>query len=139
MGSRRKSRELALQILFQVDINRGNSDWKATFWAVHPAPENVREYSNRLVDGVKENQADIDALIEKYALNWKITRISPVERNILRVAVYELTRLKDIPSSVAINEAIEIAKRYSDDRAGAFVNGVLDQIVKEETIASRGA
>ncbi len=139
MGSRRKSRELALQMLFQAEINRDQPDWKATFWAVHPAPEDVRAYSDNLVEGVLENQVEIDSLIEKYALNWKIPRIANVDRNILRIGVFELTHLKDVPPSVVLNEAIEIAKRYSDDQAGGFVNGILDQIAKEETSASRGA
>ncbi|HEY5649769.1 MAG TPA: transcription antitermination factor NusB [Nitrospiria bacterium] len=139
MGSRRKSRELALQMLFHWDLNRGQTDWKALFWDVHRAPDPVMAFTNTLVDGVLEHGEEIDQLIEKHALNWKITRISNVDRNILRIAVFELIYMSDIPSNVTLDEAIEIAKRYSDEQAPSFVNGVLDHLLKEESIARRGA
>lgn len=126
-------------MLFQWDLNRGQSNWKAVFWNIHPAPDSVRDFSNSLVDGVLDNGEEIDRLIEKHALNWKISRISNVDRNILRIAVFELIYMSDIPSNVTLNEAIEIAKRYSDEQAGSFVNGVLDHLLKEELNTSRGA
>lgn len=137
MGFRRKSRELALQMLFQLDVNKDGSIWRKHFWELHPAPPEVRIFADRLVDGVIENQGEIDRLIQKYALHWTIGRMSIIDRNILRCAVFELLILSDVPARVTINEAIEIAKRFSDEESGAFVNGILDQIVKQEFLAKK--
>jgi transcription antitermination protein NusB len=137
MGFRRKSRELALQMLFQLDVHKGGLNWRKQFWEIHPAPPKVRAFTEQLVDGVLQHQEDIDRLIQKHALNWTIGRMSIIDRNILRCAVYELLRVSDIPAKVTMNEAIEIAKRYSDEESGAFVNGILDHIVKEETFSKK--
>ncbi len=137
MGFRRKSRELALQMLFQLDVNKDGPNWRKQFWELHPSPAAVKTFSEQLVDGVLEHQEEIDRLIQKHALNWTISRMSIIDRNILRCAVYELLRLSDIPAKVTMNEAIEIAKRYSDEESGAFVNGILDHIVKEEFFAKK--
>jgi transcription antitermination protein NusB len=137
MGFRRKSRELALQMLFHLDVNKDGSGWREHFWGLHPAPPEVRVFADRLVDGVIENQLVIDRMIQKHALHWTIGRMSIIDRNILRCAVFELLNLSDIPATVTINEAIEIAKRYSDEESGAFVNGILDHIVKEESLAKK--
>lgn len=137
MGLRRKSRELALQLLFQLDVNKDGPDWRKQFWKVHPAPPGVRAFADRLVDGVLANQVEIDRLIQKHALNWTLNRMSIIDRNILRCAVFEILMLSDVPVKVTINEAIEIAKRYSDEESGAFVNGILDHIVKEEALVKK--
>jgi N utilization substance protein B len=137
MGFRRKSRELALQMLFQLDVNKDGPNWRKQFWDLHPAPPDVKTFSEQLVDGVLKHQEEIDRLIQKHALNWALSRMSIIDRNILRCAVYELLGLSDIPAKVTINEAIEIAKRYSDEESGAFVNGILDHIVKEESFAKK--
>lgn len=137
MGFRRKSRELALQMLFQLDVNSDGPNWRKQFWALHPAPAEVKTFAEQLVDGVLEHKEEIDHLIQKHAVNWTINRMSIIDRNILRCAVYELMRLSDIPAKVTMNEAIEIAKRYSDEESGAFVNGILDHIVKEEFFAKK--
>lgn len=137
MGFRRKSRELALQMLFQLDVNKDGPNWRKQFWELHPAPPGIKNFSEQLVDGVLEHQEEIDRLIQKHALNWTLSRMSIIDRNILRCAVYELLRLSDIPAKVTMNEAIEIAKRYSDEESGAFVNGILDHIVKEEYFAKK--
>jgi transcription antitermination protein NusB len=137
MGVRRKSRELALQLLFQLDVNKDGPEGREPFWRLHPALPDVRSFAERLVDGVLENQAEIDRLIQKHALHWTIGRMSIIDRNILRCAVFELLSLSDIPVSVTINEAIEIAKRFSDEESGKFINGVLDHIVKEETLVRK--
>ncbi|HEY4485376.1 MAG TPA: transcription antitermination factor NusB [Nitrospiria bacterium] len=139
MGSRRKSRELALQMLFQLDTNKDRSGWRALFWTLHPAEPEIRAFSERLLDGVMTHQEEIDRLIQKHATNWKISRMPVVDRNILRCAVFELLHEKDVPASVVIDEAIEIAKRFSDENAGAFVNGVLDHIVKEVSLVQGDA
>lgn len=135
MGYRRKSRELALQMLFQLDVNKNGPDLRKQFWELHPAPMEARAFAEALVDGVLKHQSDIDRLIRKHAQHWTINRMSIIDRNILRCAIFELLMLSDIPAKVTINEAIEIAKRYSDEEAGAFVNGILDHIIKEESLA----
>jgi len=138
MGYRRKSRELALQMLFQLDVNKNGPDWRKHFWELHPAPMEARAFADALVDGVLKHQTDIDRLIQKHAQHWTLKRMSIIDRNILRCAIFELLMLSDIPAKVTINEAIEIAKRYSDDEASAFVNGILDHIIKEESLAKKG-
>ncbi len=137
MGFRRKSRELALQMLFQLDVNKDGPNWRKQFWELHPAPPDVKTFAEQLVEGVLSHQETIDGLIQKHALNWTISRMSIIDRNILRCAVFELLILSDIPARVTMNEAIEIAKRYSDEESGAFVNGILDHIVKEESFSKK--
>jgi len=137
MGVRRKSRELALQFLFQLDVNKGAPEGREPFWRLHPASPDIRSFAERLVNGVLENQAEIDRMIQKHALHWTLGRMSIIDRNILRCAVYELLSLSDVPVNVTINEAIEIAKRFSDEESGKFINGVLDHIVKEETLVRK--
>lgn len=137
MGFRRKSRELALQMLFHLDVNSDQLNWRKQFWALHPAPADIKTFAEQLVDGVLEHKEEIDRLIQKHALNWTLYRMSIIDRNILRCAVYELMSMSDIPAKVTMNEAIEIAKRYSDEESGAFVNGILDHILKEEFFAKK--
>src|SRR3989338_2249664 len=137
MGFRRKSRELALQMLFQLDVNKDGPNGRKQFWELHPAQQEVKTFAEQLVDGVLRHQEEIDGLIQKHALNWTLSRMSIIDRNILRCAVFELLVLQDIPAKVTMNEAIEIAKRYSDEESGAFVNGILDHIVKEEFFAKK--
>ncbi|HET6466193.1 MAG TPA: transcription antitermination factor NusB [Nitrospiria bacterium] len=138
MGYRRKSRELALQMLFQLDVNKDGPDWRKQFWDLHPAPMETKTFADHLVKGVLDHQPDIDRLIQKHTLHWALNRMSIIDRNILRCAIFELLMLSDIPIKVTINEAIEIAKRYSDEESSAFVNGILDHIVKEESLAKKG-
>jgi len=92
----------------------------------------VIEFAGRLVAGVEANIADIDAIITKHATNWKIARMATIDRNILRIASYELLFMPDIPPKVAINEAIDMAKKYGNIESGKFVNGILDKIRKDE-------
>jgi N utilization substance protein B len=138
MGHRRKSRELALQMLFLLDVNKDGPNWRNQFWELHPAPMEIRIFADSLVDGVLKHQTDIDRLIQKHAQHWTLNRMSIIDRNILRCAIFELLMLSDVPAKVTINEAIEIAKRYSDEESGAFVNGILDHIIKEESLAKKG-
>ena len=119
-------------MLFQLEFNKDAEGWKEIFWQIHPTPELVREFADRLVTGVIRNQKMIDDLIRKHSQHWTLERITAVDRNILRIAICELTALENIPVKVTLNEAIEIAKRYGDEASGAFVNGILDNIIKEE-------
>jgi transcription antitermination protein NusB len=132
MNPRHKARELALQVLFQWDIHRGNSGWLEGFWDQHAASPESRTFAQFLVDGVIGNVAEIDALISRYAENWTISRMACIDRNVLRMAVYELLRLPDVPARVTLNEAIDIVRRFGDEQSGAFVNGILDRLLKEE-------
>jgi N utilization substance protein B len=129
MGMRRKGRELALQALYQIDV-RGDDGGSALrlFWEHCDAPTDARSFAEELVGGVLEERARVDELIASCSENWRLGRLSHVDRNILRVATYELLRRRDVPASVAIDEAIEIAKRFGSDESATFVNGVLDSV-----------
>lgn len=129
MGMRRKGRELALQALYQLDLS-GDEPGNAVrmFWEHCEAPTDARTFGEGLVGGVLEERARIDELITASSDNWRLGRLSHVDRNILRVATYELLCRCDVPASVAIDEAIEIAKRFGSDESPTFVNGVLDHI-----------
>jgi transcription antitermination protein NusB len=140
VGSRHQARERALQILFQYDIHGRPGLWLDMFWKEREAPDEVKTFAERLVAGVLENKREVDALIERYATNWKISRMPIVDRNILRAGVYELLWMDDVPAKVTVNEAIELAKSFGDDEASKFVNGILDQILgKELTLAAKRA
>ncbi len=129
MGMRRKGRELALQALYQIDL-RGDDAGVAigTFFEHCDAPNDARTFGEDLVGGVLDERTRIDELIGASSDNWRVDRLSLVDRNILRVATYELLCRRDVPASVAIDEAIEIAKRFGSDESATFVNGVLDHI-----------
>jgi transcription antitermination protein NusB len=131
MGKRREGREVALQLLFHWDINAQQS-LDATelnlFWEFRPAIAGVRTYAANLLSGVIARQATIDEKISKYTANYELRRISAVDRNILRMAIYEMLFADDVPPIVAINEAIDIAKKFGTEESGKFVNGVLDRV-----------
>jgi N utilization substance protein B len=131
MGTRRKGRELALQALYQVDL-LGDESGPAVdaFWESCDGPSDAKSFGVELVRGVLTERARIDELIGASSDNWRLGRLSHVDRNILRVATYELLRRRDVPASVAIDEAIEIAKRFGSDESATFVNGVLDHVAE---------
>ena len=131
MGYRRKAREYALQMLYQYDLSRESEYLLDGYWSGKEITENVKEFSNNIVEGVIKNLSMIDNKISQSASNWSIERMAAVDRNILRMATYELLFINDIPVKVTLNEAIEIAKRYGGDDSGAFVNGILDRILKD--------
>ena len=138
MGSRHHARERALQILFQYDIHGKAGLWLDLFWTENEATDEVKAFAERLVAGVLEKKKELDALIGKYATNWKVSRMPIVDRNILRAGVYELLWMDDVPAKVTVNEAIELAKSFGDDEASKFVNGILDQVLgKELTLAAK--
>lgn len=129
MGSRRKSREFALQALFDMDMSQNNSEERIELFCRNFTPPNkVLPFFQGLILGVKKNKNEIDSLIEKFSSNWKISRISCVDRNVMRIAVYEMLYCEDIPSKVSINEAIEIGKKYGAEDSGSFINGILDSV-----------
>ena len=129
---RRLARELALQILFQLDFRkeRPTATILKRFWADHPADEAVREFAEEVVRGTFKHLSRINESIVASAKNWALDRMATVDRNVLRMAAYEILYRMDIPASVTINEAIEIAKKYGNDESGAFVNGILDTIAR---------
>ena len=129
MGNRRQARECALQMLYQLDMSRGEADEiVARFWQTNEADSEVRAFADELVRGVVKNMGELDDLLSSHSTNWKISRMAAVDKNVLRLAAYELTNRPDIPVKVTINEAVEIAKRFGTAESGAFVNGILDNI-----------
>jgi N utilization substance protein B len=133
MGLRRDAREAAVQFLYQVDTHRPEKIDAALkeFWAQNEEPQNVREFADKLLRGVLDKMPEVDAKIRGLADNWDFERLAVVDRNILRLAVYEMLFRDDIPPVVSINEAIEIAKKFSTAESGKFVNGLLDRAKKE--------
>jgi len=132
MGARHQSRERALQILFQHDIHGKPGLWSDEFWNQFHASEDVKVFAEQLVQGVLAHRKDLDAVISRYATNWKISRMQVVDRNILRLGAYELFWLDDVPARVTVNEAIELAKDFGDEEAAKFVNGILDKVLATE-------
>ncbi len=133
MGRRRKSRELALQLLYQLDVQGVGDPGPAfaEFWMRHPVDDEVREFAESLVRGAKLHQGKIDELIAQYAENWELERMAVVDRNILRGGIFELLWESDVPPKVAINEALEVAKKFSTQESSRFINGILDRMHKE--------
>ena len=132
MGRRRKSRESALQILFELEFD--NTKLEKTlyeYWENRVESEAVKEYAIWLVKGIVSHQQEIDRIIQSNSEHWRISRMALVDRNLLRIAVFELLEEEDIAPAIIINEAIEIAKKYSSEEAATFVNGVLDAVRKK--------
>jgi N utilization substance protein B len=129
---RRKAREYALQLLFQLDIRKEKPSATVLkhFWTEYDADQEVRAFAEEIVKGTFRHVTKINNVIHQCAKNWSLDRMAVVDRNVLRMAVYEILYRIDIPSSVTINEAIEIAKKYGTDDSGAFVNGILDGVAR---------
>lgn len=130
MGRRRKAREVALQFLYQLDL-RGERDpapHEKEFWSRHPVDDTTRAFVETLVRGTTQHQPAIDQVIDRYAEHWDLERMAVVDRNILRLAIYELSFAREVPPKVVINEAIEIAKKFGTKESSRFVNGVLDRV-----------
>ena len=154
MGNRREARERAVQFLFQHDLNPpddleealeqfwlsqrsaairaedGNATWGQPMELPPPSAEEaaMRLFADPLIRGVIEHRAAIDAVVEKHVRNWSLNRMAAVDRNVLRLAVYEMLHREDIPPVVSINEAVDIAKKFSTHDSGKFVNGILDKV-----------
>ena len=139
MRLRSKAREVALHLLYQIEITKG--DYAQAFESYlehHPQRQEVIDFSKILLEGTAKNINTIDELIKKYVKNWEIDRMAIIDRNILRLACYELYFVDEIPPKVSINEAIELAKRFGDVDSPRFVNGILDKIYKSETADKKG-
>lgn len=129
MGARRKSREQAMQALFFMDERRDFSEVMLERFCANFAPKpDVRPYFLRLVQGVLRYRTDLDALIERFSEHWSLSRMSGVDRNLMRIAVFELVWCRDIPAKVSINEAVDIGKKFGTEESGAFINGIVDSI-----------
>ena len=130
MGNRRKSRELAMQALFYMDMNPIDSEETnlERFCTNFTLSKKARPFFLKLVNGVLQTKSELDSIIEKFSDHWKIGRMACVDRNIIRIAVYELLYCIDIPSKVSINEAVDIGKKFGTEESGSFINGILDSI-----------
>ena len=132
MGRRRKSREFALQVLYQLNITQQDILTALTQFQEHFLSDGkVDEFLKRIVSGVLEHCQELDRLIGQYSENWRLDRITMIDRNILRIALYELFYCEDIPPKVTINEAIDLGKKYGSEDSGSFINGILDRIQNE--------
>ena len=133
MGKRREGREAAVQFLFQADLNKIEKPPEALedFWKLRESTERTRQFAGELIAGVLEHHDAIDERIKKVTANYELHRIAPVDRNVLRVAIYEMLYTNEVPPVVCINEAIEIAKRFGSEDSGRFVNGILDRLKEE--------
>lgn len=126
MALRTKSREFAMQMLFQWDMSQQIAEkLEATFWKNAKAAAQTRTFANLLFEGAAHDAEQLDELISKYAENWRLERISAIDRAVLRLAMHEM-RATDTPAKVVINEAVELAKKFSSEESGGFVNGILD-------------
>ncbi len=138
MGTRRKSRELALQMLFQSDMGKQTRDQvERTFWAERKdLDDSVKGFAQDLFRTALERGDEIDGMIEKRAENWRVDRMAAVDRNILRVGVAEFLSYPQTPRPVIINEALEIARRFSSPESVQFINGVLDSVARDMDVTS---
>jgi len=138
VGARRKARELALQMLFENDIaGTEPGEMFRRFSDLKSAPEPTRSFAERLVSGTLAHREDLDALISRQADHWRLARMPVVDRNILRLALFELLHEPETPRPVVIDEALEIAKRFSTPRSSQFINGILDGVLKSRDARPR--
>lgn len=132
MGARRTARERALQALYQLEMSDGPpGEALQSAWAVagseQPDPE-AQQFALSLVEGVRDHLDEIDAMIQSHSHHWRIDRMTRIDRNVLRLGIFELKYLVDIPGKVSINEAVELGKRFGTEDSSAFINGLLDRI-----------
>ncbi len=127
--SRRESREHAFRLLYQMEIQKGDSEaQKEQFIRELNVKENELEYFNRLVDGVRAGRASLDAVYSRFLKKWNLDRIPKIDQTILRICTYEILHEPDVPHNVSISEAVYLAKKYSTDEARAYINGILGKI-----------
>ena len=140
-GKRRLAREFAIQFLYQYDMGGGElEDALQLFWLTqNEVNDTVRAFATELIRGCFANRAAVDEKIQKYTEHWELHRIAAVDRNILRLAMYEMLCRDDIPPVVSINEAVDIAKKFSTSESGAFVNGILDRLKADLLRPARSA
>jgi len=134
MGLRRAARECALQMLYELDVGKlTKNEILDTYWQMNEQPQKVRDFANQLFEGAVQNLKEIDKIIQRHAKNWRLSRMAAVDRNVLRLAVYEFLSVCKTPETVVINEALEIAKKFSTHESAQFVNGILDSIKNDLT------
>jgi N utilization substance protein B len=140
MGERRGAREWVVQLLFQLDINPGSIDEALDdFWAGKRPSARAKAFTEDLLRGVLDHRDELDQLLRIYADNWDLKRMAVVDRNILRLALYEMWHRDDIPPVVTIDEAVDLAKAFSGLKAGKFVNGILDRAIQDVDRPPRSA
>lgn len=138
-GRRSLAREAALKVLYQLDLTRDPpAEGLKIFFRDHRIPLDSQPFVTRLVEGTVGRLPEVDRLLAKYATNWRLDRMAVVDRNILRMGVFELLFDEETPPKVVINEAVELAKRFGAADSGKFVNGVLDSIHKAERVGTAG-
>lgn len=131
MGHRRRAREAAIQLWYQIDqgVFSVEEAWR-NYWDIHSVPDDIRVFAELLVFGVAREREAIDHLLSEFSAHWRLPRMAAVDRNILRVALFELLHCPDVPLRVTLNEAIELGKKFGTEESGAFINGILDHIAK---------
>lgn len=137
MGARRKARELALQMLYQHDLSGNSADTiVSTFEDLQKSKASTREFATKIFKGTLDHLEKIDEMIVAQADNWRLSRMAVVDRNIIRMSIYEFLHEHDTPKLVIIDEAIEIAKRFGTQKSSQFINGILDGILKRYNLGS---
>ena len=126
--SRSRCREWALQLLYQTEYRGHRQGEVPRFWRHFGKGGHVPQYLAKLVEGVEIHQQELDTLIRQHSEHWRLDRMAAVDRNLLRLALYELLHQPEVPAKVVINEAVELAKRYGSEESGSFVNGILDRV-----------
>jgi N utilization substance protein B len=135
VGKRRKAREIVLQILYQLEVNPLDfQETLASFWDNFTPPEDAKEFIEDFVGGVFRHRVELDVLVDRYSEHWRVGRMGRVDRNILRMGVWELLYGKDAPPKVVLNEAIELGKRFGSEDSGAFINGILDRVQRDHLV-----
>jgi N utilization substance protein B len=142
MGHRRVARECALQMLYELDIGKhSKEEILHSYWRMYEHAPKVRDFAEQLFDGTIQRLREIDKVIQEHAQNWKLSRMAAVDRNVLRLAVFEFLSGGTTPVTVIINEALEIAKKFSTQESAQFVNGILDSIknqIKQKRQSNNG-
>jgi len=134
LGKRRKSREIIIQVLYQMDMSDGDAEENFNlFWQHFNPSDELKEFSQEIVQGVCKHREEIDALIEKHSKHWRLKRMPIIDKNILRSAIFELMFCPDTPVKVIINEAIELGKKFSSEKSSPFINGILDKVSHQVT------
>ncbi|MDS0527875.1 transcription antitermination factor NusB [Clostridium sp. SHJSY1] len=132
--SRKKSREKAMELSFGMELSKDTTNETLETFVDNFEGDNLKEfdldYIRELLEGIEKNKGEIDSIIEQNLQNWKIGRLAKINLTILRVAIFEMKFLEDVPGKVAVNEALELTKRYSDEKSVSFVNAVLDKVLK---------
>ncbi len=140
MSKRREGREAAVQYLYQLDIHGDPAaDLRQDFWLVREATTGVKDFMESLIAGFLTKRVEVDVVLKRHLRNFEVGRLNTVDRNILRLAIYEMFHRLETPPIVAINEAIDLAKKFGGEDSGKFVNGVLDQVKRELTRPLRDA